>query len=117
MNADGSGVEQLTMHDSDDQCPSWSPDGFAITFSSNRDGDHEIYVMNADGSRAIRLMENPDGHDECPFWSPDGGRIAFSSSWDGDYEIYVMAADGSGSLMRLTDNVGVHDRCPAWWQG
>src|SRR5213592_5176722 len=50
MNADGTGVKQLTKNSSIDAYPSWSPDGSKITFTSNRDGDLDIYVMNADGS-------------------------------------------------------------------
>ena len=50
MNADGSGVTRLTNNSVSDRYPKWSPDGRRIAFTSNRDGDHEIYVMNADGS-------------------------------------------------------------------
>ena len=73
---------------------------------SDRDGDDEIYVMNADGSDVVRLTDNENANYR-PAWSPDGGRIAFVSRRDVDYvdssEIYVMNADGSG-VVRLTDN-------------
>ena len=49
MNADGSGVTQLTDNEAWNLTPSWSPDGRRIAFQSLRDGDREIYVMNADG--------------------------------------------------------------------
>src|SRR6266849_4261827 len=49
-----------------------------IAFHSNRDGDFDIYVMNADGSRVTQLTHNTTG-DVDPIWSPDGKRIAFSS--------------------------------------
>ena len=49
MNADGSGVTRLTYNDVNDLSPAWSPDGRRIAFSSDRDGNFEIYVMNAAG--------------------------------------------------------------------
>ena len=72
-----------------------------IVFSSNRDGNSEIYAMNADGSNQTRLT-NHSGYDGDPVWSPDGQRIAFTSGRGGNYEIYVMNADGTG-VSRLTD--------------
>ena len=82
-----------------------------IAFESLRDGNFEIYVMNADGSGQTRLTNNPvlDG---SPSWSPDGGRIAFESLRDGNVEIYVMNADGSGQT-RLT-NDPAFDGSPSW---
>ena len=47
MDADGSKVERLTDDPADDRYPSWSPDGTRITFSSDRDGNPEIYVMRS----------------------------------------------------------------------
>ena len=81
-----------------------------IAFHSNRDGNWEIYVMNADGSGQTRLTDNP-ARDIRPSWSPDGRHIAFSSdrddpdSDDNDriMSIYVMNVDGSDET-RLTDN-------------
>ena len=55
MNADGTGVTQLTDNDDWDGSPVWSPDGNKIAFSSDRDGDDDIFVMNADGSNVVSL--------------------------------------------------------------
>ncbi len=68
MNADGTGVTNLTNSD-DDFDPVWSPDGAKIAFYSKRDGNDEIYVMNADGTGYIRLTNN-DASDWGPAWSP-----------------------------------------------
>ena len=81
-----------------------------IVFASNRDGDWDIYVMNADGTEVSRLANrNADSFAPAwtPAWSPDGKRIAFSSDRDNDYryDIYVMNADGTGAS-RLTDGTG-----------
>jgi Tol biopolymer transport system component len=85
--------------------PAWSPGGRRIVFTSLRDGDREIYVMNADGSHQRRLTNNP-ARDDDPSWSPNGRQILFASDRDGDAEIYVMDADGS-RVRQLTDNTGL----------
>ncbi|MHB1377003.1 MAG: TolB family protein, partial [Candidatus Humimicrobiaceae bacterium] len=85
----------------DDSDPFWSPDGKMISFQSDRDGNGEIYVMNADGTGQINLTKDPAADDGEPFWSPDGKMIAFNSNRDGNWEIYVMNADASGKK-RLT---------------
>src|SRR3990170_229305 len=69
------------------------PPGTArIAFMSDRDGNGEIYVMNADGAGLARLTNNL-GQDINMDWSPDGTRIAFASNRDGNSEIYVISAD------------------------
>jgi Tol biopolymer transport system component len=65
-----------------------------ILFASLRDGNMEIYVMNADGSGQRRLTTSP-GVDDQPVWSPDRTKIAFRSFRNGLSDIYVMNADGS----------------------
>ena len=82
-----------------------------IAFHSDRDGNFEVYAMNADGSSQTDLTNNP-ALDQAPAWSPDGTKIVFSSRRDGNTELYTMAADGSG-VVRLTNNVNF-DNSPAW---
>ena len=64
-----------------------------IVFYSARDGNNEIYTMDADGSNQTRLTFN-EASDAYPVWSPDGRQIVFHSNRDGNNEIYVMDADG-----------------------
>ena len=87
-----------------------SSDG-RVAFISNRDGNWEIYAMNADGSDVVRLTDN-SADDGCQSWSRDGRRIAFESTRDGYYAIYAMNADGSNQT-RLTSN-SAGDGCPSW---
>ena len=90
-----------------------------ITFASNRDGNLEIYVMDADGGIPRRLTNNSDS-DWDPSWSPDGKRIVFVSARDGHVDghgasipdIYAMDADGSNQ-QSLT-NHPFSDRNPSW---
>jgi TolB protein len=92
--------------------PACSPDGRRIVFASTRDGDPEIYVMNAAGSRAQRLTSTP-GRDAHPSWSPDGKTIAFQSPrLEGHTRIFLMDADGSHQRP-LTNNRGFCG-VPSW---
>jgi tricorn protease-like protein len=76
-----------------------------IAFDSDRDGNDEIYVMNADGSNQTRLTDN-SASDSSPSCSTDGSKIVFVSTRDGNAEIYVMNSDGSNPT-RLTDSSGL----------
>ena len=72
-----------------------------IAFVSWRDGNSEIYVMDADGNNQIRLTNHPE-EDSSPSWSPDGARIAFVSNRNGgNRQIYVM--DSNGKNVKTTD--------------
>ena len=74
-----------------------------IAFSSNRDGDHDVYLMNADGSNVRQLTHNARHYDWVPAWSLDATRIAFTSNRDGDFEVFTMNADGTNQ-QQLTHN-------------
>ena len=71
-----------------------------IAFSSDRDGNFEIYVMNPDGTGVTRVTNNT-ALDDFPSLSPDGTKIAFESNRNGNVEIYVMNYDGTNPT-RLT---------------
>ena len=75
--------------------PIWSPDGSKIAFTSNRDGNPEIYVMNRDGS-GLRRMTNHPAIDVSATWSPSGNQLAWVSDRTGTGRIYIMNADGTG---------------------
>ena len=95
-------------------------------FVSWRDGNGEVYAMDADGSSPRNLTQNP-AKDVRPAWSPDGRSIAFVSrrgpssrckpgpgrcGLDRQSEIYVMNADGSGKRNLTRDRA--FDDYPTW---
>ena len=82
----------------------WSPDRTRIAFSSNRSGNYDLYVMDADGGSAAPLAPGA-GTDGEPAWSPDGRRIVFASARAGTPQLYSIAVDGS-DLRPLTSAGG-----------
>jgi WD40-like Beta Propeller Repeat len=101
---DEGGPTQIGIDDPGERfgLPSWSPDATKIAVASNRDGNWEIYVVDADGSGEQRLTSGA-ATDWKPVWSPDGAKIAFQTNRDGNEEIYSMNPDGSGQT-NLTNN-------------
>jgi WD40 repeat protein len=82
-----------------------------IAFGSNRAGNFEVYVMDADGGNPTNLTNN-SASDSAPAWSPDGSRIAFESDRDFNADVWVMDADG-GNPTNLT-NAADGGASPAW---
>ena len=66
-----------------------------ILFTSDRDGNREIYLMQPDGSGLTRLTNN-NRIDDYAVLSPDGQKIAFSSDRTVLFQLWVMNVDGSG---------------------
>jgi TolB protein len=108
MNADGSDPHAITFKDDID--PTWSPDGSMIAFASNRSGERQLYVANANGKQVNQVtdLSNMGGRSS---WSLDGTKLVFYRGPDADHDIYTINIDGTG-LQRLTnggDNLG-----PSW---
>jgi TolB protein len=114
MNADGSGVRQLTDSPGLDIWPDWFPDGKQIAFTSARDGFPNVYVMNADGSGQHPVVPSFQGRLE-PSVSPNGKQIAYFGSVAPDVPptIWVLNADGTGEH-EVTDEGPWEDADPTW---
>ena len=96
-------------------CPvsAQAPKRAKIVFTSARNSNAEIYIMNADGSQQIRLTHHV-GEDFDPVWSPTGEHIAFVSerAHEGLYDIYLMDPDGK-NIRRAFDDLE-YRTAPAW---
>lgn len=91
--------------------PGPNPTASKIVFTSRRDGNKQIYIMEADGSRQTRLSNNTF-NDYSPHISPDGRHIVFVSDRDGHPEIYVMDIDGRNPRRLTSGSVANED--PSW---
>ena len=96
--------------DGDGAADGGEPEG-KIIFVSFRDGNQEIYVMNADGSDE-RNLTNAPGDDFDPDWSLDGAKIAFVSNRTDQAHIWVMDADGSNQRQLTQESSG--GLAPRW---
>jgi Tol biopolymer transport system component len=109
---DGTGLQRHTNNAVDDYYGVWSPDGSKIAFTTDRDGNDEVYVMNFDDTNPVNMTNNP-GDDRRPDWRPDGQKIIYDANhfatdpgWGGDAsnaEIMLMNSDGSGKQRLTTD--------------
>jgi Tol biopolymer transport system component len=91
INADGSGLTQITVDTADDYAPAWSPNRRQIVFVSERSEQPNIYLIEADGSNLRRISNEPEGATE-PAWSPDGTSI-----------VYVAGANSSTPSLKIAD--------------
>ena len=84
MDPNGSNVVRLTYDSAQDAQPAWSPDGTKIAFVSDRDGNADIYVMNADGSGPVNITN----HAGADYVRPGAGLVARA------YEIFGWVRSG-----------------------
>ena len=110
--ADGSDERPLLVASSRDYNPAWSRDGQWIVFTSERDGQSEIYRVRPDGTALERLTNQPSYDDQAAV-SPDGNQIVFvSTRAEGTADLWILDAR-TGTAKPLTSGPGGDFR-PAW---
>jgi len=110
---DGENQKRVTVGQTLNIAPRWSPDTRSIAYTSYRRGGANIFISNIfQGTLEEVTKGDKVGENWLPAWSPDGTRVAFTSTRDGNPEIYIANRDGS-NMRRLTNHPGI-DISPTW---
>lgn len=120
MNADGSNIKYLatltnieTLDIIEALSISWSPDGAKIAFTSDRQGNFDLFTINVDGTNLSNITNSANTLEALPSWSPDGGSIGFIAlDQNNRQQLYVMKSDGSDS--RKITNFPYNSSNPDW---
>ena len=108
---DGYNIKQITKNNAINLSPQWSPDGKKILYTSYKEGQPYLYMLELATGREIRLSNQP-GINIGARWSPSGKEIALTLSKDGNPELYLLELEGM-RLKRLTNNWAI-DVSPSW---
>ena len=114
MDYDGMNPRRVTVNNSLNILPAWSPDGRSLAYVSYRQGSPAIFVAQIYEGRSTANITGEKGNGQAfaPSFSPDGTKIAFSSTRSGNSEIWVANVNGSGQR-RLTESPA-SDTAPCW---
>jgi Tol biopolymer transport system component len=115
MDGAGGNQHRLTTLGGDSTFPDISPDGRRIVFdgSATSTEDHDIWVVNADGTGLTQLTNTPGKDDSYPVWSPDGSKVLFTSTRSGTPELWLMDASGKDPR-QLTSGQSAGEEPPDW---
>ncbi|MFQ5708777.1 MAG: Tol-Pal system beta propeller repeat protein TolB [bacterium] len=111
VDYDGFYAKVITKDRSLDLSPAWSPDGDKICYTSYKDGNPNLYLLDL-RTQSQTILSNMQGLNSAPDWSPDGSKIALTLTKDGNAEIYVLELR-KNKLRRLTFNRAI-DSSPSW---
>jgi TolB protein len=102
----------VRLTDNDDRDPAFDPEGKRIAFTSRREGNWELYVMDV-ASRNPNRLTFSGGYEGSPSWSPDGAYIVYEAYENNNLDIYFIKADGTEAPTRITRNPAP-DFSPSW---
>jgi Tol biopolymer transport system component len=121
MNADGSGVQQLTFGTGRSYAPVMSPDGRFIAFHSNRSGNWQIWRADADGSNPKQLSQSSRDANWPQFTLDSQFILYHQTDVKGSYNNWKVPVEG-GDPLRLTTDLTMHPavspkdgQIAAWW--
>lgn len=104
---------RLTGYNWDDRDAAVSPDGSQVAFSSNRDGQWEIYILNLKTDGLIRVTQSKS-YDGAPAWSPDGQYLIYQTLNGDHLDLIIQSiADPTSAPIQLTSDAG-NNFAPAW---
>ena len=100
----GQNVQRLTVNKARDVYPRFSPDGKWIAFSSDRNGNLDVFIIPAGGGTAKQLTAH-SADDTVLGWTPDGRAVLFSSNRGEDFmpQLYIVSVDGGMPRKAGTD--------------
>jgi tricorn protease len=100
----GQSVQRLTVNKARDVYPRFSPDGKWIAFSSDRNGNLDVFIIPSGGGTAKQLTSH-SADDVVLGWAPDGRAVLFSSNRGEDFmpQLYVVSVDGGMPWKAGTD--------------
>jgi TolB protein len=90
----------------------YSPDGSKVAVVLSKDGNAELYVMDASSRKFKRLTQSPNISEASPSWSPDGSKIVYVADSSGRPNLYVINAIG-GQPKRISFH-GTENVTPCW---
>jgi len=111
VDFDGANVQKLTNEQSVILSPDWSPNGRFIVFTSYKEHNPDLILLDPNSRRHRRPLLRLPGINSAPAWSPDGTKISLVLSKDSNSEIYVL--NRWRKLTRLTRHFNI-DTSPTW---
>jgi TolB protein len=115
INADGTGLTQVTSDPAAEFDPTWAPDGSQLAYrhQTGDDQSSDIFVIRANGTGRQNVSGDDDAPDWGPAWSPDGNWIAWNTAADAGvgFDLGLVHPDGAS---RTAIKPGVFVEYPSW---
>jgi Tol biopolymer transport system component len=104
--------QQFMASTREENLPDYSVDGARITFSSNRSGNWETWIAEADGSKARPVTSFAAAPAWASRWSPNGRLLAFYHAVEGNADIYTITPEGNSFQQRTSEPSA--EETPSW---